>query len=287
MSHLVAYFGNEPENLACALFSARVALYSRSERGARSTDGFGLGFVQGGDVLLRKRPRAEATEVDLYGLVKDARAEALVGRVGLLPRRQHAAPRTPIRFASGRGCSAPSATSSEPAFEAIRERLLESTPDFLRRNIRGRSPSEHLFHLFLAFLHDAGILDQATPSPAVVQRRSPQQPRVRRSTARGDRSGPARSSRWWRRTGAASSPPAAATRSATSTIEGISDCPVCQAANDRSDGGRGGRRVPHEALRAVVLEANRARPDPPRLARRSRSSRAGGRARPDPARLGL
>jgi hypothetical protein len=40
-------------------------------------------------------------------------------------------------------------------------------------------------------------------------------------------------------------------------IEGISDCPVCQAANDRSDGGRNGRRVPHEGLRAVILEANR------------------------------
>ena len=81
MSHLVAYFGNEPENLACALSSARGALYSKNERGAN--DGFGLGFVQGGDVLLRKRPRAETSEVDLYGLARDTRAEALVGRVGL------------------------------------------------------------------------------------------------------------------------------------------------------------------------------------------------------------
>ena len=91
MSHLVAYFGNEPENLACALFSARGALYSKSasegrpQRHQRQNDGFGLGFVQGGDVLLRKRPRAETTEVDLYGLARDTRAEALVGRVGLAP----------------------------------------------------------------------------------------------------------------------------------------------------------------------------------------------------------
>jgi hypothetical protein len=87
VSHLVAYFGNEPENLACALSSARGALYSKSPPGGarvqRTNDGFGLGFVQGGDVLLRKRPRAETTEVDLYGLAKDTRAEALVGRVGL------------------------------------------------------------------------------------------------------------------------------------------------------------------------------------------------------------
>ena len=38
-------------------------------------------------------------------------------------------------------------------------------------------------------------------------------------------------------------------------IEGISDCPVCQAAADRGGGGPG-RRVPHEALRAIILEAN-------------------------------
>jgi hypothetical protein len=40
-------------------------------------------------------------------------------------------------------------------------------------------------------------------------------------------------------------------------VEGISDCPVCHAANDRSDPQRNGRRIPHEALRAVVVEANR------------------------------
>jgi hypothetical protein len=40
-------------------------------------------------------------------------------------------------------------------------------------------------------------------------------------------------------------------------VEGISDCPVCHAASDRTDPQRSGRRFPHEALRAVVVEANR------------------------------
>jgi hypothetical protein len=39
-------------------------------------------------------------------------------------------------------------------------------------------------------------------------------------------------------------------------VEGISDCPVCHASNDRGDA-RSERRIPHEALRAVVVEANR------------------------------
>ena len=66
--------------MACALFPARNALYSRS---VDRPQGWGLGFVQAGDVLLQKRPRADTKEVDLYGLAKDLRADALIGCVGL------------------------------------------------------------------------------------------------------------------------------------------------------------------------------------------------------------
>ena len=166
MSLLVAYFGNEPENMACALFSARAALYSRS---TDRPQGWGLGFVQAGDVLLQKRPRADTKEVDLYGLAKDLRADALIGCVGLSRDGNTTAEDSdPFRFRSWLFGSV--GRVNERGFSAVRERLLESVPDFLRRNIRGKSPSEHIFHLFLAFLHDAGILDAASPPPAAVQR---------------------------------------------------------------------------------------------------------------------
>jgi glutamine amidotransferase len=237
MSHLVAYFGNEPENLACALFSARAALHARRDGATESPDGFGLGFVQGGDVLLRKRPRAEAADVDLYGHDGNTLAEDA----------------DPFRFRSWLFGSV--GDIAEPTFEAIRDRVLESTPAFLRRNIRGRSPSEHMFHLFLAFLHDAGILDQPTPSPTAVHAA------LRNSLAFMDRL-----------LTAEGAPPLELAIAATNgrcfvatayafpmrylQVDGISDCPVCQAANDRSDAGRS-RRVPHDALRAIIVEANR------------------------------
>jgi glutamine amidotransferase len=44
-------------------------------------------------------------------------------------------------------------------FASIQPRLLESMPDFLRRNVRGDTDSEHVFHVFLSFLHDAGQLE--------------------------------------------------------------------------------------------------------------------------------
>jgi hypothetical protein len=241
--HLVAYFGNEPENLACALFSARAALYARGE--ANAPEGYGLGFVQGGDVLLQKRPRAD-------NLVKDTRAEALIGRVGF-PHDGSTPPEDadPFRFRSWLFGSI--AGIEDAAFDGIRERVLESTPAFLRRNIRGQSPSEHLFHLFLAFLHDAGILDQPTPPPTAVHAA------LRNSLTFVDG--------LLAEAGAA---PLQIALAATNgrcfvgtgcgypirylAIEGIGDCPVCQA---KHDAGRNGRRVPHEALRALVVEADR------------------------------
>jgi glutamine amidotransferase len=268
VSHLVAYFGNEPENLACALFSARGALYSKNERsGQRANDGFGLGFVQGGDVLLRKRPRAETSEVDLYGLARDTRAEALVGRVGLAQTdgsdaaadakadvSVRAEDADPFRFRSWLFGSI--SDVSPAAFENERERVLENIPTFLRRNIRGHSPSEHLFHLFLAFLHDAGLLDQPTPAPTAVH------VALRNSLAFVDRLLVSSGSKSLKVALAATNGRCfVATGCAFPMrylhVEGISDCPVCHAANDRSDPQRSGRRTPHEALRAVVVEANR------------------------------
>jgi hypothetical protein len=265
VSHLVAYFGNEPENLACALSSARGALYSKSARGGN--DGFGLGFVQGGDVLLRKRPRAETSEVDLYGLARDTRAEALVGRVGLAQSQGpeasgevksdasvRAEDADPFRFRSWLFGSI--GDVSPTAFEAVRERVLESTPSFLRRNIRGLSVSEHFFHLFLAFLHDAGILDQPTPPPTAVH------VALRNSLAFVDRLLVSTGSQSLKIALVATNGRCfVATGCAYPMrylhVEGISDCPVCQAASDHAEPQRSGRRIPHEALRAVVVEANR------------------------------
>jgi glutamine amidotransferase len=233
-------------------------------------DGFGLGFVQGGDVLLRKRPRAETAEVDLYGLARDTRAEALVGRVGLAQIRGDAPSNgdssvraedaDPFRFRSWLFGSISDVSAA--AFEAVRDRVLESTPSFLRRNIRGLSVSEHFFHLFLAFLHDAGLLDQPTPPPTAVH------VALRNSLAFVDRLLVSTGSQSLKIALVATNGRCfVATGCAYPMrylhVEGISDCPVCHAANDRSDPQRNGRRVPHEALRAVVVEANRDVPSRP------------------------
>jgi predicted glutamine amidotransferase len=48
-------------------------------------------------------------------------------------------------------------------FAAMQPELLATIPDFLRRSIRGQTDSENLFYLLLAYLHDAGKLDDPEP----------------------------------------------------------------------------------------------------------------------------
>ena len=163
VNHLIAYTGNDPELLSCALFQARPALYWKDPL---HPDGWGLGFVQGEEVLLQKRPRPESGEVDFYALTRGLRADAVVGRVGLDESAIGAAENIdPFRFRFWLF----GAIGVVEGFELIRERLLQSIPEFLRRNIRGRSSDEHVFHLFLAFLHDAGLLDVRAPAGPLVQ----------------------------------------------------------------------------------------------------------------------
>jgi hypothetical protein len=43
--------------------------------------------------------------------------------------------------------------------------LLDHIPEYLRRNIKGKTASELVFHLFLAMLHDAGRMDHPNLEP--------------------------------------------------------------------------------------------------------------------------
>ncbi len=251
MSRLIAYFGNDPDRVECALFPARLALYTRTPE--QVVNGWGLGFVQGGDVLLQKRPRADAAEVDLFSLAKDLRAEALIGRVGLdEDGRMSAENADPFRFRSWLFGAVGSATG----FEHIRDRLLQSVPDFLRRNIRGRSSSEHIFHLFLAFLHDAGLLEAQSPDPVAVERA------LRESVAFVDRLLTGAGVEATRLGLVASNGRCLVARAHAYPIQfleihGIGDCAACRGKNqDEQDE----RRIAHDSLRAVIVEADESAP---------------------------
>ena len=143
-----------------------------------------------------------------------------------------------------------------PRFDKVRDALLESVPGFLRRNIRGRSPSEHVFHLFLAYLHDAGILDQ--PLPDTAQVRIALQGTLaflnRLVAAEGGGSdGHGIELALVATNGRSLIATAMAHPMQFLRVDGIVDCPVCQG-HRHTEGD--GRRISHDGLRAVVIGAD-------------------------------
>ncbi|MFH0901085.1 MAG: class II glutamine amidotransferase, partial [Pseudomonadota bacterium] len=120
--------------------------------------GWGLAFFQGGEVLLQRHPKPVEAPFDFYAAIQDLRTDYIIGHVrepGVEAKLENT---QPYRFRSW--VFAHSGTVGR--FEAIQAGIVEHIPDFLRRNVRSQMGSEHVFHLFLAFLHDAGKLDDPT-----------------------------------------------------------------------------------------------------------------------------
>lgn len=243
MSRLFGVTCNEPERTRCVLFPSREALVAEA-----APDGWGLAFYQGGEVLLQRHPKPAAT-VDFFAALQDLRTDYVIGHVrepGVAAKLENT---QPYRFRHW--VFAHSGVLDR--FETIQAGMLESIPDFLRRNIRGQTESEYLFHLFLAFLHDEGKLDD--PNMTVTDAQSA----LRATAGMIDRllrqaDGRANSlnmvisngrimmalrrgrSMWMRRT------------------NGIQDCPLCRETNQGTGQPRAdARRVTHDQLKAVLI----------------------------------
>src|SRR5580658_2946788 len=153
MARLFGIIGNRADLMA-RVFAVEGASLKTKAKGVPL--GWGLGFYQGGEVLIRRRPIDERQEVDVAALVSDVRADVLIGHVrqatvGVLrTENTH-----PFRYRQWLFAQ----TGTLARFDAIRDRLLSSVPEFLRGNVRGETDSEIVFHVFLSFLHDAGRLD--------------------------------------------------------------------------------------------------------------------------------
>src|SRR5258708_36999224 len=82
MARLFGIIGNRPD------LSARVLAFEADALKARCKGaplGWGLGFYQGGEVLMRRRPIDERQELDVAKLASDVRADLLVGHVRHAP----------------------------------------------------------------------------------------------------------------------------------------------------------------------------------------------------------
>lgn len=163
MARMFGFIGNRPDLGARVLESNRNVLSVRRE--ASEPLGWGLGFYQSGEVLLRRRPIDDREEIDLVEAAEDVRTDVMIGHVRRASIGAHRTENThPFRYRMWLFAQ----TGTIGGFDRLRERLLSSQPEFLRRNVRGETDSECFFYLFLSFLHDAGHLSEAHVAPEHV-----------------------------------------------------------------------------------------------------------------------
>jgi predicted glutamine amidotransferase len=165
MARLFGLLGNRSDLTGRVLAFERNALRVRSG-GTGTSVGWGLGFYQSGEVLIRRRPLDEREEIDVAQLGSDVRADVVVGHVRqatvgtLRTENTH-----PFRYRQWLYAQ----TGTVSGFEQVRDRLTGSVPEFLRAGIRGDSDAEIVFQVFLSFLHDAGKLDDVVVDPSIVR----------------------------------------------------------------------------------------------------------------------
>lgn len=155
MARLVGFIGNRPDLGARVLETEARKLVVQRKNDA--IPGWGVGFYQGGEFLLKRRPIDDRPTLDVRDMTRDLRADILVAHVRLgtvgVARTENT---HPFRYRQWLFAQ----TGTINAFSTLRERLTDSLPQFLLRDVRGETDAELLFHLFLSFLHDAGQLDR-------------------------------------------------------------------------------------------------------------------------------
>lgn len=164
MVRMFGFIGNRPD-LGARVLESNASALKVLRRGDEPL-GWGLGFYQAGEVLLRRRPIDERPEIDLVEAARDVRTDILIAHVR---RASVGALRTenthPFRYRSWLWAQ----TGTITGFERLKDRLLASQPEFLRRNVRGETDSELFFYLFLSFLHDAGSLHDSHVSAEAIR----------------------------------------------------------------------------------------------------------------------
>jgi hypothetical protein len=147
---------NQPEHLARALAPARAALVAPGPI-AR----WGVGTHQGGEVLLARTPKPSG-DVDLYAAIGEISSDCVIGQAiaeadaGGVAGNDNTPPFRFRRWMFAQAARHPAGPAE--AWLGLGQ-ALERLPEFLRRNVRGRTPAEVAFHALLAQLHDQGVLD--------------------------------------------------------------------------------------------------------------------------------
>ncbi len=164
MARLFGLIGNRADLTPRVLAFEREALRVHARNAPL---GWGIGFYQSGEVLMRRRPIDEHETIDVATNAADVRGDVVLGHVRSATVGTMRTENThPFRYRQWLFAQ----TGTLPVFADARDRLLSAVPEFLRSGIRGDTDAEVTFYIFLSFLHDhAQLSDGHVVEPSFVR----------------------------------------------------------------------------------------------------------------------
>lgn len=150
MSRLFGCLCNQPEKLALALEPIRSVLVAQAP-----VSRWGLGYIQSDEVLLTRTPRRSVTDVDFFSALQRIDSDHVIGHAAEDDGLSGNENTQPFRYR--RWLFAQESTRAD--MPRAHARIAELVPEFLRRNLKGRTPAELVFHVFLAALHEKNAID--------------------------------------------------------------------------------------------------------------------------------
>jgi glutamine amidotransferase len=152
MSRVLALIGNRPS--LCAVVARNYAPLLRVQTHGKAR-GWGIGFYQSGEALLRRRPLDDREVIEIAAL-NDVSTGLLLAQVrtpGVGSLRTENTP--PFRYRNWLFAQ----RGSIEGFESVRSRLIEALPEFLRCNLRGETDSEVMFYSLLSCLNEGAAME--------------------------------------------------------------------------------------------------------------------------------
>lgn len=151
MTHCFGFICSDPALVAVAQRPFQAALTADA-----APQGWGLAYYQGGQPLMRKQPRGVAGSLSFVEHCQGIKAPLIIGQVRDAAEGANLNENTPpfrYRQWTATFCG------KVDRLQEISEELRSAIPEFIKRNIKGKTQAEVIFHLFLAFLNDTGKLD--------------------------------------------------------------------------------------------------------------------------------
>jgi predicted glutamine amidotransferase len=162
MSRVLALVGNRPD--VCGVAAKKYAHLLRVETHGKSL-GWGIGFYQAGEALLRRRPLDDREVIEIAAL-NDVVSGLLIAQIrtpGVGALRTENTP--PFRYRDWLFAQ----RGTIDGFDQLRMPLLERLPEFLRCNLRGETDGEAMFYSFLSCLDEVVGLDRDRISAAQIR----------------------------------------------------------------------------------------------------------------------